>query len=283
MRLARLATPEGPRFAVADSAGEWSEDLRWLDLGPATDGLQVALLAGERPPTGAELESPARLLAPIRPRRILAVGRNYLAHAQERSEQAPDRPIVFVKLSSAVIGPGEPVRIPPEHRDAVDYEGELAVVIGRPGRRLAEARALEHVAGYTVANDVTARDAQDRMLQWSLPKSLPSFAPLGPCLLTADELPDPQALSIETWVGGELRQRGETRDMIFPVAQLVSFISQFIDLEPGDVLETGTPAGTGWSQSPRAVLQPGQEVEVRIPPIGVLRNPVQLEQAALGD
>lgn len=283
MRIARFAAPEGPRFAVADPDKPSSEGWRWLDLGLATPELQAALLSGQVRTPGAEIWPELPMLAPVAPNRVFAIGRNYLAHADERGEKPPKVPLIWVKLNSAVTGGGAAIVIPTEHSEAVDYEGELAVVIGTPGRRISLDAALAHVGGYTAANDVTARDAQDAMAQWTLPKSMPTFAPLGPHLLTADEIPDPQALTIETWVGGEQRQQGSTKDMIFPVAELVSFLSQYVDLEVGDVIETGTPAGVGWSRQPRATLRPGQEVEVRIEPIGVLRNPVQAEAAAGGD
>ncbi|MGA8426969.1 MAG: fumarylacetoacetate hydrolase family protein [Candidatus Dormiibacterota bacterium] len=282
MRIARFAAPEGPRFAVADPDKPSSEGWRWLDLGLATPELQVALLSGTPPAFGPEIWPELPALAPLAPNRVFAVGRNYLAHAEEGGAKPPKVPLIWVKLNSAVIGDGSAIVIPCEHSDAIDYEGELAVVIGTPGRRISRDAALAHVGAYTAANDVTARDAQDAMAQWTLPKSMPTFAPLGPHLLTADEIPDPQALTIETWIGGEQRQQGSTKDMIFPVAELVSFLSQYVELEVGDVIETGTPAGVGWSRNPRATLQPGQEVEVRIQPIGVLRNPVEAEAAAVG-
>lgn len=283
MRIARFAAPEGPRFAVADADLSSGQDFRWLDLGLATPPLQVGLLRGQVPTPGSEIWPALPLLAPVAPTRVFAIGRNYPAHAKEGGAKAPTAPIVWIKLNSAVVGAGAPIIIPGNHSQAIDYEGELAVVIGTPGRRISPERALTHVGGYTAANDVTARDAQDAMAQWTLPKSMPTFAPLGPHLLTADEIPDPQLLTIETWVDGERRQHGSTKEMIFPVAELVSFLSQYVDLEVGDVIETGTPAGVGWSRRPRAMLQPGQEVEVRINPIGALRNPVQAEAVIQGD
>ncbi len=283
MRIARFAAPEGPRFAVADPDQPSGESFRWLDLGLATPALQAALLGGQVPKAGPEIWPELPPLAPLAPNRVFAIGRNYLAHANERGEKVPAIPVVWVKLNSAVVGAEAPIIIPPEHAEAIDYEGELAVVIGTPGRRIAVEEALAHVAGYTAANDVTARDVQDAMAQWTLPKSMATFAPLGPHLLTADEIPDPQTLTIETWVGGERRQEGRTKDMIFSVAQLINFLSEYVELEVGDVIETGTPAGVGWSRQPKAMLHPGQEVGVRIEPIGTLRNPVQVEETARGD
>ncbi len=214
---------------------------------------------------------------------MFAVGRNYLAHAKETGANVPSRPVVWVKLNSAVVGDGAPIVLPTEHAAAVDYEGELAVVIGTEGRRIPVESALSHVAGYTIANDVTARDVQDDMAQWTLPKSMATFAPLGPELVTADEIPDPQALTIETRVGGEVRQKASTKEMIFSVAELISFLSEYIALEVGDVIETGTPAGVGWRRKPKAMLQPGHEVEIQIEPIGTLRNPVQAEESERGN
>jgi 5-carboxymethyl-2-hydroxymuconate isomerase len=282
LRIARFAAPEGPRFAVADPDKPSSEGWRWLDLGLATPELQVALLGGRVPTPGHEIWPELPMLSPLAPNRVFAIGRNYLAHAEEGGAKPPRLPLIWTKLNSAVTGDGAAIVIPSDHQDAVDYEGELAVVIGTPGRRLSAATALDHVGGYTAANDVTARDAQDAMAQWTLPKSMPTFAPLGPHLLTSDEIPDPQALTIETWVSGEQRQQGSTKDMIFPIAELVGFLSQYLDLEVGDVIETGTPAGVGWTRRPKATLRPGQEVEVRIEPIGVLRNPVRAEAAIEG-
>jgi 2-keto-4-pentenoate hydratase/2-oxohepta-3-ene-1,7-dioic acid hydratase in catechol pathway len=283
VRIARFAAPEGIRFAVADAAQTRAEGISWLDLGLATPELQAAVLAGRSPLPGAEIWPQLPILAPLVPNRIFAIGRNYLAHAKEREAKVPSMPLVWVKLNSAVVGDGAAILVPAEHAQAIDYEGELAVVIAKPGRRISEESALSHVGGYTIANDVTARDAQDAMPQWTLPKSMATFAPLGPHLLTADEIPDPQALTIETRVGGEVRQQGATKDMIFSVAKLISFISDYVELASGDVIETGTPAGIGWQRKPKKMLQPGLEVEVRIEPIRLLRNPVQAEEAAPGD
>jgi len=283
LRIARFAAPEGLRFAVADPERPPGESIRWLDLGLATPALQTALLRRQGPPPGPEIWPELPLVAPLAPNRVFAVGRNYPAHAKKRGAKASPIPVVGVKLNSAVVGDGVPIVLPTEHAEAIDYEGELAVVIGTEGRRIPVEAALAHVAGYTIANDVTARDVQDSMAQWSLPKSMATFAPLGPHLVTADEITDPQALAIETRVGGEVRQEGCTKDMIFSVAQLISFLSDYIELAVGDVIETGTPAGIGWQRQPKAMLQPGQDVEIRIEPIGKLRNPVQAEETGRGD
>ncbi|MGH7759664.1 MAG: fumarylacetoacetate hydrolase family protein, partial [Candidatus Dormibacteria bacterium] len=215
--------------------------------------------------------------APVVPTRIFAAGFNYRALLKERGEPVPKQPVIFVKLNSALAAPDAAISMPREHLEAIDYEGELAAVVGTPGRRIPAAEALAHVAGYTVANDLTARDAQAATRQNTLAKSLPGFAPLGPHLLTADEVADPQALVIETKVDGVRRQRGRTKDMVFSVARLVSYISEFVALETGDVIETGTPAGLGWLRKPPATLRPGQLVEVSIAPLGTLANRLQVE------
>ncbi len=272
MRIGRAVVADGVHFARSGAGDE-----QWLDLGLDAGGRQDEILRGVGLEGRGQLPAPVRWLAPLRPNRIFAIGRNYRAHAQERGEQVPTSPVVWNKLSSAVVGPGDKVQIPAEHRDAIDYEGELAVVIGRRGPRIDAPTPLGHLPANTVATDVTGRVVQDGMAQWMLPKSMPTFAPLGPWMVTADEVPDPQALSIETFVNGERRQAGNTAEMIFPVAHLISFLSQYVELEVGDVIETGTPAGVGWSRRPPAMLQPGHEVEVRIERVGVLRNPVVAE------
>ena len=210
-------------------------------------------------------------VAPLpRPKRILAIGRNYSEHARELDSEVPDEPIVFQKASSSVIGPGQPIVIPP-HMGRVDYEGELAVVIGREGRNVSEAEAMSLVAGYTLMNDVTARDEQKRAiarsLPWFLSKSHDTFGPLGPCLVTADEIKNPHALQLTTTVNGEIKQQISTSEMLFPVPKLIAYLSRQMALEPGDVIPTGTPPGVG-------TLRPGDTVEVYIPEIGTLTNPV---------
>jgi 2-keto-4-pentenoate hydratase/2-oxohepta-3-ene-1,7-dioic acid hydratase in catechol pathway len=205
-----------------------------------------------------------RLLAPVRPGKIIAVGLNYADHAAEGDHEVPAEPLLFLKPPSAVIGPGTPIRLPPQSR-RVDHEAELAVVIGRRGRRIADSDALSYVAGYTCGNDVTARDLQRADGQWTRGKSFDTFCPLGPWIET--DL-DPTTLAVTCRVNGEVRQGGSTHDMIFPVATLVSYISSVMTLEPGDVIMSGTPAGVG-------PIQAGDVVEVEVGGIGVLSNPVE--------
>ena len=215
-----------------------------------------------------------RVLAPLVPGKILCIGLNYMDHCREQHIAPPDRPTLFAKFPSSVIAPGEPIRWPADFSDQVDYEAELAVVIGRTARRVADADALSHVFGYTAANDVTARDVQKGDKQWIRGKAADTFCPLGPVVVTADEVPDPQQLAIGCRVNGETRQASHTREMIFPVARIVSFISRAITLDPGDVILTGTPDGVGVYRDPQVFLQPGDRVAVEVGDFGVLENPV---------
>jgi 2-keto-4-pentenoate hydratase/2-oxohepta-3-ene-1,7-dioic acid hydratase in catechol pathway len=215
-----------------------------------------------------------RVLAPLVPGKILCIGLNYMDHCREQHIAPPDRPTLFAKFPSSVIGPGEPIRWPADFSDRVDYEAELAVVIGRTARRIAEADALSHVFGYTAANDVTARDVQKSDKQWIRGKAADTFCPLGPVVVTADEVPEPQQLAIGCRVNGETRQASHTGEMIFPVARIVSFISRAITLDPGDVILTGTPDGVGVYRDPKVFLQPGDRVDVEVGDFGVLENPV---------
>jgi len=218
-----------------------------------------------------------RLLAPVpRPGKVIGVARNYAAHAEERGAEPPAEPVLFVKASSTVIGPGDEIVLP-DASDAVDYEGELAVVIGRAARNVSPARALEHVAGYTIANDVTARDFQNVRGQRFLGKSCDTFGPMGPCLVTCDEVSEPQKLRLETRVSGERRQLAMTSEMIFPVDEVIAFASRLMTLEPGDVLLTGTPSGVGAASTPPRYLRDGDLVEVEIEGIGLLHNTVCTE------
>ncbi|MFM7321870.1 MAG: fumarylacetoacetate hydrolase family protein [Armatimonadota bacterium] len=233
--------------------------------------LRIALL-----PVRDDMTLPAEtaLDAPIpRPNRILAIGRNYAEHARELGNAVPEEPVVFLKASSTVVGPGAPVRIP-DWVGRVDFEAELMVVIGKGGRAIPVASAMEHVAGYTCFNDVTARERakanQAKGHPWFLPKSLDTFGPMGPVVATPDEIPDPSALNVRLEIDGVVRQDGSTADMIHTVPELISHLSRWIALEPGDVVATGTPAGVG-------PVVPGETMTVEIAPIGRLTNPVIAE------
>ena len=204
-----------------------------------------------------------RLLAPCVPTKIVAVGLNYRTHAAELQMALPSEPLLFLKPPSAVTGPGSPI-VCPSMASRVDYEAELAVVIGRRCRRIRADQAAAYILGYTCCNDVTARDLQQRDVQFTRSKSFDTFAPLGPWIVTGL---NPADLRVESYVNGERRQSGTTADLVFPVEALVSFVSRVMTLEPGDVISTGTPAGVG-------SLQPGDTVQVAVEGIGVLANPV---------
>jgi 2-keto-4-pentenoate hydratase/2-oxohepta-3-ene-1,7-dioic acid hydratase in catechol pathway len=216
-----------------------------------------------------------RLLAPVpRPGKIVCVGLNYRDHANETGQPIPSEPVLFSKYANSVVGPGAEVVVPP-HTEKIDYEAELAVVIGRRASAVPTGEALDHVAGYTCANDVSSRSLQFRSSQWLLGKAIDTFLPLGPYLVTADEVPDPQALGIRCLVNDELRQSSDTGQMIFGVAELVSFTSRTITLEPGDVLITGTPAGVAMAADPPRYLRPGDRMRIEIDGVGELDNTVR--------
>jgi len=215
------------------------------------------------------------LLAPVpRPGKIVAVGLNYRSHAAEQGREPPQAPVIFAKYATAVVPSGADVTWDDQLTQAVDYEAELAVVIGRQARRVDVARALDHVAGYTCLNDVSARDLQYADKQFTRAKSLDTFCPMGPALVTADEVGDPQALRVRCLVNGEVRQDSTTADMVFSVAELVAFCSRAFTLEPGDVIATGTPSGVILGMDPKIWLKPGDVVRIAIDQIGMLENPV---------
>lgn len=221
-----------------------------------------------------------KLLAPVHPAQILCIGLNYLHHADESNLPAPKQPVLFVKGVNALQNPGDAIEIPTHlasHK--VDYECELAVVIGRACKNVSRDDALDHVAGYTCANDVSARDWQIEFGggQWSRGKSFDTFAPLGPCFVTPDEIPNPNALGIRTMLNGERVQDWNTDDMIFDVPTLIEFLSGSTTLVPGTVILTGTPHGVGMAANPPRWLRDGDEVTIEVDGIGQLTNPVTME------
>jgi 2-keto-4-pentenoate hydratase/2-oxohepta-3-ene-1,7-dioic acid hydratase in catechol pathway len=229
--------------------------------------------------SGSRLET-TELLAPVpRPGKIVAIGRNYREHVDEEGADRPTAPLIFAKWPSSVIGHGAEIRWDPELATQVDYEAELAVVIGRAARRVAESEALDYVLGYTCLNDVSARDIQFGDGQWVRGKSLDTFCPMGPALVTTDEIPDPQRLAISCRVGGAIVQEASTAQMYFGVAAIVSYCSQSFRLEPGDVIATGTPGGVGIFRDPPALLGDGDEVVVEIEGIGRLVNVCRFDPA----
>ncbi len=234
------------------------------------DGTDALARAAER----TEVVEGATLLAPLRPGKILCSGVNYASHADENPDAVmPTEPFFFSKLPSAVIGPGDPIRIPRETTLA-DYEVELAMVIGTGGYRIAEERALDHVFGWTILHDVSARDVQFKDSQITLGKNPDSFAPIGPEIVTADELGDWSTLRVSTTLNGQVMQDAATSTMLFPPPRLLAFLSDLITLEPGDVVTTGSPAGVGCFRDPPVYLAPGDTVTVSVDRIGDLTNPV---------
>jgi 2-keto-4-pentenoate hydratase/2-oxohepta-3-ene-1,7-dioic acid hydratase in catechol pathway len=222
--------------------------------------------------------SSVRLLCPIpRPPKIVCVARNYAEHAREAGRELPEIPILFARFPVTLVAPGAPV-VRPTVSHELDWEGELAVVIGRGGRHITRVAAMDHVAGYTIFNDVTVRDYQFRVTQYTAGKNFSASGPLGPWLVLADEVADPHDLRITTTVSGELMQDGSTRDMIFDIPAIIEHISEFVELEPGDVIPTGTPSGVGFTRTPPRFLVPGDTVGVEISSLGVLENPVVAEE-----
>ena len=251
--------------------------VHWAVLGE--DG-QARRLMGhlyEKPTVTDEVIHFQTWLAPVEPAAILGIGLNYRRHAEETRSPIPEHPIVFMKHPAALQHPGAPICLPRTLRsDRVDYECELAVVIGRPARNVSREAALDFVLGYTCANDVSARDWQKHGGggQWCRGKTFDTFCPLGPTLVTADELRTPNELKIRTVLNGQVMQDSSTRDMIFDVPALIAFLSASSTLTPGTVILTGTPEGVGMARDPRVWLQPGDEVSVEIEGIGTLTNPV---------
>jgi len=289
MRIAHAHDGKAAFVGLVDPDGR---EIRPLALPKAA--ILGALAAIDRLAAGRKLPSPGmpiplaecRLLAPIpRPRRnIFCIGKNYREHAQEfarsgfdssaatAADAIPAAPIVFTKVPECVTGPGDAIPIP-AISSAIDYEAELAVIIGRGGKAIAKADAMAHVAGYTIVNDVTARDLQGRHKQWLIGKALDGFCPMGPWIVTADAL-DGSSTQVRCWVNDELRQDQSTRDLIFDIPTLIATISAGITLYPGDIIATGTPVGVGIGFDPPRYLQPGDRVRIEIEGIGTLENPV---------
>jgi 2-keto-4-pentenoate hydratase/2-oxohepta-3-ene-1,7-dioic acid hydratase in catechol pathway len=217
------------------------------------------------------------LLAPIpRPPKFICVGLNYRDHAAESHSEIPNVPTIFSKFSNTVIAPGEPIVLP-KNSTKPDYEAEFAFVIGRGGRHIAAEHWQQHVAGYTIVNDVSARDFQKATSQWLMGKTFDTFAPMGPWITTADEIDNPHALDIRLAINGESMQNSNTRELIFNIPALVAYLSSVVTLEPGDIVSTGTPAGVGFARRPPRWLRPGDEVVISIQGLGELRNPVVAE------
>ncbi|MCD0504497.1 fumarylacetoacetate hydrolase family protein, partial [Bordetella petrii] len=250
--------------------------LRLLQGGPRALAALLRHLDGQAPALDAPRLEYVDLLAPVpRPGKIVAVGRNYADHAKETGVDPFEQPRIVSKLPSSVCAPG--CAVPrPAGVAKLDFEAELAVVIGRPARNVEQAGALDCVAGYTVLDDLSAREFQFDVspAQTTFAKSMDGFAPMGPWLVTADEIADPQALTVRSWVNDELMQDASTADMLFPVAGLIAYVSRFMTLEPGDVLATGTPAGIGAFRDPPRYLQPGDRLRMEVSRVGVLEHAI---------
>jgi 2-keto-4-pentenoate hydratase/2-oxohepta-3-ene-1,7-dioic acid hydratase in catechol pathway len=286
MRLISYLSDDGPRLAAVRQDGyvdlnransEIPAAARaFLAAGPAIVSLaQDALQSGDAMPADE-----VRLLPPVPdPQKIICVGLNYADHAAESGAKVGDEPVIFNKFLTALTAHGEPIRLPKVGAD-VDYEAELVAVIGVGGKNISRQAALDHVAGYACGHDVSARDWQKDKPggQWLLGKSFDTFAPLGPELVTADEVGDPHALDIQLRLNGEVMQQSNTDQLVFSVDELVSYISQVCTLLPGDLIYTGTPPGVGMARKPPVLLKAGDVVEVEVEELGVLRNPVVEEE-----
>jgi 2-keto-4-pentenoate hydratase/2-oxohepta-3-ene-1,7-dioic acid hydratase in catechol pathway len=216
-----------------------------------------------------------KLLAPlVFPPKILCLGWNYIDHNAETKTQVPAEPVVFMKPHTAIIGPGEKIIKRPFVKE-LDYEGELAIVIGKMAKDVSESEALDYIFGYTIFNDVSARDFQFKDKQWTRGKGFDTFAPIGPCIVTRDELTNTTNVGIRTWINGEQRQNGSTKDMVFNICQIIYHLSQVMTLEPCDVIATGTPSGVGMAMNPKVWLKHGDKIRIEIDNIGTLENVVE--------
>jgi 5-carboxymethyl-2-hydroxymuconate isomerase len=267
MRIASVQMHDGPKLAV-DVDGHF----RRLDFDLDLLSLMRAGINPRDLPVGDPIAG--ELAAPLEPGKIVAIGLNYLDHIRESKLPQPERPLVFAKFPSSVTGPNDPIVVDVGLTKQVDWEVELGVIVGRQMRNVPVDAALDYVFGYTVGNDVSARDVQFSESQWTRGKSFDTFCPIGPVIVTPDEIPDPQALALRTRVNGELMQDSSTAEMLFGVAELLAFCSRNFTLEPGDLMLTGTPWGCGYFMDPPRTLEIGDLVECEIERIGVLRNAV---------
>jgi len=268
--LKLASTPTGFGRVEDDAFVPMGDDIMiYLETGASSDGQAVPL-------------ADVQLLAPVpRPGKVICVGLNYRDHAEETGQAIPDEPVLFSKFANSVVGPGDDVVVPRVVTQP-DFEAELAVVIGRRATDVSAPDAPSYVAGYTCANDVSARDLQFRSSQWLLGKAIDSFLPLGPWLVTADEVGDPGRLAIRCTIDDDVVQDSSTDQMIFGVAELIAFISRTITLEPGDVIATGTPPGVGMARKPQRWLRDGERMTVEIEKIGALTNTVRLTGGGQG-
>ncbi len=284
MRLVTFQRDAAPEPGVLRGAEIVSiRDAGFAGVADVVSGGAEALSRVERwlynPPWGDIVKlSHVKFHAPLpHPPKIICVGLNYRAHALESKMDIPEVPTIFAKFPSAAIGCSEPIVLP-KNSTKPDYEAEMAFIIGKRGRHVPAEQWQEYVFGYTNFNDVSARDFQLRTSQWMIGKTFDTFAPMGPAIVTADEIADPHALDISTTINGEVLQHSNTNDLIFKIPELIAFLSSVFTLEPGDVIATGTPSGVGFARKPPRWLRPGDEVVVRVEGLGELRNPVVAEQ-----
>jgi 2-keto-4-pentenoate hydratase/2-oxohepta-3-ene-1,7-dioic acid hydratase in catechol pathway len=287
MKLVTFEMHGTPRPGVI--SGDGIVDLSTLssDMRGVLENLDgVRPLLGTRPCVALK---GAKLRAPIQnPGMVLSVGMNYYEHLKEMKTPVPEKPAAFTKSVASIIGPEEPIRIPPSNPDMLDWEGEFTVVIGKPCHRVAEAQALDYVAGYTIANDVSARDwvapifaatgIMGPIHAWEhnlLGKMFPTFCPMGPVIATKDEVQDPGNVKIQTRLNGKVMQDANTDDLVFSVPKLIAYYSQFYLFRPGDCITTGSPSGVGFGRNPKVFMKAGDVIEVEVSGVGVLRNPVQ--------
>lgn len=289
MKLGTLVTSNGPQPVLVAVEGDASRyySVEAIDsslpgsvkelIGDAQALSRLADAVANGLPDGALVEG--KLTAPIPdPGKVICIGLNYRDHAEETGMAIPEEPVCFGKFANTIIGPDDEIRLP-KVSEQVDFEAELVIVIGPRGKNIDPAQALDHVAGYTNGHDVSARDWQIGKpgKQWMLGKTPDTFAPIGPYVATRDEIPDPAALSIQLKLNGEVMQDGHTSQFIFGVGEIVSYLSQIMTLEPGDLIFTGTPAGVGMGRKPPVWLKPGDVTEVTISGLGTLRNPIVAE------
>lgn len=267
MKWVRFKDGDGVFFGTLEGDTVYKTNLDWDEV-----------LAGQQPNAGESRPlSLVKLMAPVeRPSKIVAVGQNYMDHCREQNVAPPERPILFTKFPSSLIGNGDTIEWKAGLTEQVDFEVELAVIIGKTARRVSEEDALDYVFGYTVANDVSARDLQYGDKQWVRGKSLDTFCPMGPCIVTADEIADPQALKLKTTLNDTVMQDSHTGEMIFNVRHLIAFCSNAFTLEPGDVLLTGTPDGVGKFREPPVFMQDGDTITCEIEGIGAITNSVRV-------
>ncbi len=286
MKLITYTGPEGPKLGAIEaktghiidlhtaSNGQLPADmLAFLERGDEAMNLTSKILTHDDLGPFSQSFDQAKLLAPIlNPSKIMAIGRNYAAHAHEQKMKPPKSPVIFAKYPSAIIGLNQIITWDNALTQKVDFEAELAVIIGKTARNVIEDEALNYVAGYTVCNDVSARDLQFSDKQYTRGKSLDTFCPLGPWLITRDEIPDPQALNLKAILNGQVMQNATTGNMIFCVAYLIAFMSRAFTLFPGDVITTGTPAGVGVFRDPPIFMKDGDEIVIEVEGIGRLTN-----------